>query len=113
MTKKSLYILLAATLSLGACKKDALQVKTEKEYIQNTTPGAATGLLGGGLDLILKPGGTASFNPGGDIIWGATYDISGKKITVKVQQLNTKYLFTIISDEEIHGANGEVLKLIK
>jgi len=109
---KSLYFLLLMIVSISACKKDALEVKQEKEFIQVTLQ-PATDLAGGGIDLILKPDGTANINPGGDIVWSATYDISGKKITVTVQQTNSKYKFTVISDEEIHGDGGEILKLAK
>jgi hypothetical protein len=99
-------------LSLGACKKDALEVKQEKTFMQIKAQ-PATDLPGGGIVLTLKPDGTAGIDPGGDILWAATYKISGNKITVKLLDTNTKYKFTIVSDVEIHGENGEILKLVK
>jgi hypothetical protein len=108
---RTLCALLVAVLCLNACKKAALEVKAEKRYAQAlTTP--ATDLAGGGMTLTLKPGGTAGINSGGDIVWSGTYNISGKKITVKVPDMNTTYKFTVISDEEIHGEHGEILKLV-
>lgn len=108
---KTLVFLLIAALSFTACKKDALEVKTEKTFVSATsTP--ATDLAGGRTELTLKPGGSASILPGGDILWNGTYKISGKKITVYVQQSDEKYRFTIISDTEIHSEYGEVLKLV-
>ncbi|MEP6612739.1 MAG: hypothetical protein ABJA76_12665 [Mucilaginibacter sp.] len=104
-------LMFIAVLSLNACKKDALEIKVEKTYAQARTA-PATDLVEGGITLTLKPDGTAGINPGGDIVWSSTYDISGKKITVKVRDLNTTYKFTVISDEEIHGEHGEILKLI-
>lgn len=111
-TIKNLSVLLLIILCMGACKKDALQVNEEKEFIQ-VNAATATDLVGGGVDLLLKPNGIAGINPGGDIVWNATYDISGNKLPVKIKETNTKYQFTIISDEEIHGQNGEILKLVK
>ena len=72
-----------------------------------------TDAMFGGMRLTLEPDGTASINPGGDIVFRATYNISGNKISVQVQQTNTKYKFTIISDEEISNENGVILKLAK
>ena len=112
ITMRNLFCLLIVMLSFGACKKDALEVKQDKTYVQ-VKDAPPTDLAGGGVDLTLKPDGTAIINPGGDIVWYGTYDISGNKITVKVQQTESKYKFTIVSNEEIHGEHGEVLKLVK
>lgn len=112
ITMKNLCCLLIIMLSFGACKKDALEVKQQKTFVQ-VEVAPATDLPGGGINLTLKPDGTANINPGGDIVWSGTYDISGNKITVKVQQIDTKFKFTIVSDEEIHGEHGEILKQVK
>jgi len=106
----NLCFVLIAVLGLAACKKDALKVDTEKYYVQASSA-PVTDLLGGGMSLTLKPNGTADINPGGDIVWSGTYNISGKKITVKVPDINIKYNFTIVSNDEIHGENGQILKL--
>lgn len=107
---KNWCILLLMALCFGACKKDALKVDTEKTYVQpRTSP--ATSLEDGGFWLTLKPGGKADILPGGDIVWRATYDISGTKITVKIAETDQKFKFTIISDDELRGPYGEVLKL--
>lgn len=109
--KKS-YLSLFVVVYLWGCKKDALKVDEEKEYVQ-VRSAPALDLVSGGIDLTLKPNGFASICPGGDIVWSATYDISGKKITIKAKETNTTYRFTIISKDEIHGSNGEVLKIVK
>jgi hypothetical protein len=105
------FCLLVIILSMGACKKDALVVDTEKRYNQVNIE-KPVDLLGGGVMLVLKPDGIADINPGGDIIWNGTYKISGNKISVKATQIDTKFNFTIISNEELRGSNGEVLKLV-
>lgn len=103
---------LIGIVAFSSCKKDALKITTEKTYSQPSVE-AAHDLYGGAMSLTLKPGGMASINPGGDIVYSGNYDISGHKITVKVEQTQSKYIFTIISDEEIHGENGEILMLVK
>ena len=113
ITLKTFGCLLLMTLGLASCKKDALEVKEAKEFRQVNAPPATDPLLGTAMYLILKPNGAAGFLPGGDIVWTATYNISGKTINVKVPDINTRYKFSVISDEELHGENGEILKLVK
>jgi len=103
-------LMLIMLISLSACKKDALKVDTEKRYVEKTSA-PPTDLAGGAMNLVLKPGGVADLNPGGDIVYRGTYDISGKKITVKIPDLDMKYRFTIISDQELQAEDGEKLKL--
>lgn len=105
--------LLLTVFCFTACKKDALKVNEEKHYVQTNAQTPSDPLLGTATDLTLKPNGRANILPGGDIVWTGDYDISGRKLTVTVAELNTKFLFTIISEEELHGEHGEVLKLQK
>ncbi len=112
MKMMSFCFLLVLTLGMGACKKDGMVIRQEKEFIQVLNQ-PVTSLGDGGMNLILKPDGMANFSPGGDILWSATYTINRNKITVKVPQLNTSYTFNIISDEEIQSNSGIVLKLLK
>lgn len=107
---KNVLLMLIMLISLSACKKDALKVDTEKRYVQKSNA-PATDLAGGGMTLVLKPDGVADFVPGGDIAYRGTYDISGKKITVKIPDLDKKYRFTIISDQELEAEDGEKLNL--
>jgi hypothetical protein len=110
---KIFYSLLIMVVGLGACKKDALEIKEEKEFMQVNARPATDPILGTAVHLVLKPNGVASIKPGGDIVWTATYNISGKTITVKVRDTNSTYKFNVISSEEIHGEHGEILKLVK
>lgn len=103
--------MLLTALLFSACQKDAIKIDTEKSFYQERTTPIKDPMLDGGFSLTLKPNGKAAINPGGDIVWSATYDISGKTITVKVFELDEKFKFTIISDEELRGPNGEVMKL--
>jgi len=103
-------MLFLTLISFSACKKDAIKIDTEKRYTQEKSV-PATDLAGGAMTLVLKPDGMADFNPGGDIVYRGNYDISGKKITVKIPDLDMKYKFTIISEQELQGENGEKLTL--
>jgi hypothetical protein len=102
----SLVILLST-----ACKKDALEVKEEKRFMQ--TNAHITDPMFGAVSLTLRPNEQALINPGGDIVWSATYKISGKDLTVKVPDIDSKFKFSIVSDKELHGSNGEILQLIE
>jgi hypothetical protein len=93
-----------------ACKKDAIQIIEDKHYSQINAPLVADPQYTTAISLTLKPNGTGYIAPGGDIMHEMTYDVSGKKITVKLSD-KYKYRFDIISDQELHGPNGEVLKL--
>lgn len=112
-TIRNLICLLLIALSFTACKKDALQVNEEKRYEQVNAQPATDPMFGTAVTLILRPNGQGYINPGGDIVWPATYKISGKKITVTMEESQRKYRFDIISDEELHGTDGEILKLSK
>jgi hypothetical protein len=106
------FYLFVVLLSLVGCKKDALQIREEKSYHQVNAAPTTDRLLGNAVSLTLKPGGSALINPGGDIMWSASYKISGSKIKVHVPDLDKNYQFTIISDNELHGENGEVLRIL-
>ncbi|MBS7565801.1 hypothetical protein KHS38_15445 [Mucilaginibacter sp. Bleaf8] len=109
-TKGKLCGLLVLVLLLSACKKDALKVDEEKHYEQVNASPSTDPIIGSAISLTLKPDGVGDIVPGGDIRWNATYKISGKKLTVAVKDIDHKFEFTIISDDEIHGENGEILK---
>lgn len=103
----SVFLLLSAT----GCKKDKIDVKEVKEYVEDKqmSPGD---LYGGAMHLTLNPDGTADIVPGGDISYRGTYKINGVRIKVKTQQNSGSYTFEIISDEEIKSKEyGTVLKL--
>jgi uncharacterized lipoprotein YehR (DUF1307 family) len=106
---KKIYLILLIVLSLNACQKDALIVELEKIFIQINAPKPTDPMLGTAMNLTLKPGGKADFLPSGDIIHEATYKIKGDKVLV--QALNQTFKFTVVSDLELHGENGEILEL--
>jgi hypothetical protein len=109
--KLSYVFLLSMIVLLTACKKDAMEVKEEKRFVQvNAAPSDP---MFGGVSLTLRPNGVGTINPGGDIVWPASYKIRGNKLSMKVQEINSEFKFTIVSSEELHGSNGEVLKLEK
>lgn len=108
-SKKILFALFILLTGFVACKKDALKVDTEKNYTEEkTTP--VTDLAGGAMHLSLKPNGVADINPGGDIMWRGTYTISGKKIMVTIPDLDKKFKFTILSEQELESETGVRLK---
>lgn len=113
ITYKLIICTLLLTICFTACKKDALKVNEEKRYIQTNAQPPSDPILGTAVHLTLKPNGRADILPGGDIMWAGDYDVSGRKLTVNVAELNTKFRFTIINKEELHGENGEILKLQK
>ena len=105
------YLLLILCVSLNACKKDALIVDEEKSYFQINGPAPVDPTMGTSTYLILKPDGTAGFFPNGDIISLAKDKVRGNKIIVDVADLNKTFRFTIVSNTELHGEKGEILKL--
>jgi hypothetical protein len=106
------YVFLMLMILLAGCKKDAMEVKVEKRFAQ-VNAAVSTDPRFGGVTLTLSPNGIASINPGGDIMWSATYKIRGNTLTIKVQEIDSEFRFTIVSDQELSGSNGEVLKLVK
>jgi hypothetical protein len=106
---KKINLMLFIVLSLNACKKDALVITQERTFVQVNAPMPIDPSLGTAVHLTLKPGGKAEFLPGGDIVYEATYKIDGDKIIVDA--LNRTFKFTVISNSELHGENGEILKL--
>ena len=108
--RKILLVFTVLLITFTACKKDALKIDIEKNYTeQKTTP--ATDLAGGAMHLSLKPDGIADINPGGDIVYRGTYNISGKKIPVKIPDMDMTYKFTVISELELESETGVRLKL--
>ncbi|PTT00001.1 hypothetical protein DBR11_11135 [Pedobacter sp. HMWF019] len=116
MKKYSIYVttvLLFVFVNLVSCKKDALHIDQQKRYYQiNASPGMDAE-VSAAIILTLYPKGEANLIPGGDIGYASKYKIKGKEITVEINPPNpplTSY-FTIISDTELHGKNGEILML--
>jgi len=105
------FCLFAVVATLAACKKDALEVTKDSYYIQVNAGPQTDPLISTATTLMLRPGGIADIMPGGDIVWRGTYKISGKRLTVTVKELETKFRFTIISATELHGEGGSVLRL--
>lgn len=109
--KKYLFVLLALfAITLNACKKDALNVKQEKTFVQVGATGSNLGF--GGVILTLLPDGKADLMLGGDIVWRGTYSISGKNIKVVIDGETKLYRFTIVSENEIkYNETGAILRL--
>ncbi|NEU09199.1 hypothetical protein GZH53_12805 [Flavihumibacter sp. R14] len=102
---------LLATFTIG-CKKDRLKVDRIKEYIDMKHVPAH--FLDGPMHLILRPDGTASFNPRGDVMSPSSYNISGSTIKVHGQQITDVIEFRIISETEIkHKTSGIILTYYK
>lgn len=109
--KKFTFLILGIVLCLMACKKDALEIKEEKEYVQINAPEPVFPYEGSIVILTLKPNGKADVLPGGDIVYRASYKIKGKKIKVEIADVSLRLTFTIVSPTELHGEHGEILKL--
>lgn len=108
---KILLLLGIVILSITGCKKDALEIEKEMVFYENT-PDTTNPELVPGITLTLKPGGTAKFFLSTDITRAATYKINGKKLIVNVPDLDKKFRFTIVSETELRGEKGEILKLV-
>nr|WP_068886919.1 hypothetical protein [Pedobacter panaciterrae] len=104
-----LFAVFVLFISFSACKKDLISVKTEKSYREPQT--VSEGEWYTGMVLTLRPNRTATLILGGDAACEGRYDIKGAKLTFKMSTQKEKYSFTIISEQEIHGENGEKLLL--
>lgn len=118
MRKHSIYVttvLLFVSMILVSCKKDALRIEKEKRYIQvNAGPGFGPGDENSRtLILTLYPRGEANLIPGGDVGFTSKYKIRGKEITVEIVPPNEplKLLFTVVSEKELRGEQGQILRL--
>lgn len=93
-----------------SCKKEALQIKSEKIYAQANAPRPPGPGINTGVLLTLKPKGKAIFIPVLDITYAATYKIRDKTLTIKVPDLKKDFTYTIISEKELRG-DGHSLTL--
>ena len=94
-------------LTISSCKKDALEINTDQTYVEQ---GVTAGDIGfGGIILTLMPDGKADLLPGGDIMERGTYKISGKNITVTIQ--DKEFKFDVVSQSELCYNKNRVLKL--
>jgi hypothetical protein len=109
--KKFTFLILGIVSCLMACKKDALKIKEDKEYIQINAREPVSAYENSAIYLTLKPNGKADVLPGGDIVYRASYKIKGKKIKVEIADISLRLTFTIVSPSELHGEHGEVLML--
>ena len=70
----------------------------DKEFVQ-IDPKPTTSMYGGMWVLHVKPDGTASIAPGGDIMFNATYQI--KSSTIKVVTAYKTFEFSVLSQTKI------------
>lgn len=97
-------------LMLGACKKEKLIIDKEKEFVEVGYVRQSNNFYDNPYTLTLMTDGKADILPGGDIVSRGTYKISGKNLTVKVD--NHSFKFEIISETEIKIKDSETrLKL--
>jgi hypothetical protein len=105
-----IFALLVLLITFSACKKDVFKVKTEMHYKEQVV--APEGGSGGGMALTLKPNNSAILIEGGDQVALGGYKIQGKILIVKVDNVK-EYIFTIVSEQEIHARTGEKLILVQ
>ncbi|RDC55629.1 hypothetical protein DU508_15230 [Pedobacter chinensis] len=103
--------IIALTIFLNACKKDQLKVDQEKVFLEADFKFDSSFPYNGGWQVTLKPNGKADILPGGDIVWGGTYKISGKNLTIKSD--NKTFKFEILSETEIKEKEYGVLLRLK
>lgn len=99
---KSIYLISSFIFIIVAniaCKKNKLDVDTEKSFYQ--VDHISQGPYDNGWQLTLNPNQTADILPGGDIIYRGTYTINGSKLKVKADQISEQFEFKIISKTEI------------
>lgn len=105
-----IFALLAIMISFCACEKDAFKVKTEKHFKERVV--LPEGRSGGGMALTLKPNNSAILIEGGDLVALGGYQIKGKILIVKIDEVK-EYIFTIISEQEIQARTGQKLILVQ
>ncbi|RQO70569.1 hypothetical protein DBR43_21430 [Pedobacter sp. KBW06] len=100
---------------LVSCKKDAQHMEKGTRFIQkNAAPGFGSGDENSqAIILTLYPRGEANLIPGGDVGFASKYKIRGKKITVEILPPNEplKLRFTVVSEKELRGEKGQILRL--
>jgi hypothetical protein len=92
------FLLLLLLGSFLGCKKEKLVINIDKEFVQ-IDPKPTTSMYGGIWVLRVKPDGTASVVPGGDISFRATYQI--KSSTIKVVTDYKTFEFSVLSRTKI------------
>lgn len=107
MINRICLALMGIVLLLSCSKK--LDVNEEMTFMQ--VNGGGYGEYSGPMHIGLRPDGRAFFYPGsGDIVWDGYYKIKGKKLKYMDRDRDTDYTFEIISETELKGERGEVLK---
>ena len=107
MKKYILTICCIIVLIISSCKK-ALDINVNQTFVE--VGGKSAGSLGfSGIILTLMPDGKADFLNSGDIMERGTYEVSGKNLTVKIN--NKKYRFKVISNSELKYENDRILTL--
>lgn len=109
--KKITIGLIFLILPTAACKKEALEVKKDKTYIQTNPPRPATPGVNTGTILTLKPKKVANMTPSGDISYPAKYAIRGRTLIIKVPTLNKEFTYNIVSETTLQSATGQTLLL--
>lgn len=117
MKNKSVYAIslsLFMLMNLISCKKDAINIGKgkEKHYSQINASHIFDYEMSNAIELTLYPHGEANLIPGGDVGYKSKYKIKGKQITVEIMPPNQLTMhFTIISEKELRGTRGQILKL--
>lgn len=111
--KKITIGLIFLILPIAACKKEVLEVKKDKTYIQGNPPRPATPGVNTGTILTLKRNKKANITPSGDKIYPGTYIIRSRTLIVKVPILDQDFTYNIISDTTLQSDNGATLFLQK
>lgn len=118
MRKYFIYVttvLLFASIILVSCKKNAERLENGKRFIQkNAGPKPGIGDESSQVIILtLYPRGEANLVPGGDVGFSSKYKIRGKEITVETLPPNEplKFRFTVVSEKELRGERGEILRL--
>lgn len=111
MKNKILLLTLLLSVFMSGCKKDALNVETEKHFIQEDFKVSPSNPEMGGWRLFLQPDGRADIVPGGDIAYRGTYKVRGKKLTVDTD--GKVFEFEILSETRIKEKQyGIVLRYV-
>ncbi|WP_026309813.1 hypothetical protein [Niabella aurantiaca] len=107
MINRICFALIGVMLFLSCSKK--LDVNEDMTFTQ--VNGSGYGEYSGPMHIELRSDGRAFFYPGsGDIVWDGYYKIKGGKLKYKDPNRETGYTFEIISETELKGERGEVLK---
>lgn len=105
-----LFILLLAIFTTCSKKESLPLCEDETTYSQVNAPPSTDPIVQYGYRITLLDDDRVDILPGGDIVYRGTYSIKGNILEITVAQLDTKFKFTIISDNELHGEHGQIMK---